>query len=103
MFRLITGTAIDLRLLVTSGPRHSVGLFKTIDTGDDKVDDDDDTIGSASNGGNMILDSVRSEIGGVGPGFHEMEGMGMSGQEQLFLRRVLTLEIDDDMGSGFIW
>jgi len=53
----------------------------------------------------MILDSEQSEISGVDPGFHEMEceGMGTRGQEQLFLRRVLTLEIDDDKEPGFIW
>lgn len=33
----------------------------------------------------------------------ECEGMGTRGQEQLFLRRVLTLEIDDDKEPGFIW
>ena len=37
--------------------------------------------------------------------FHKMEreGMGMNGQERLFLRRVLTVEIDDGKESGFIW
>lgn len=50
----------------------------------------------------------QSEIGGVcgmGPGDHKMEceSVGMSGQQQLFRRRVLTTENEDDKEPGFIW
>lgn len=86
------------------------------------VDNDDDVFKSAAyttsfsepwnelalNSGKMILDFEQSEIGGgfgAGAGYHEMEyeGLGMSGQEQLFLRRVMTGENDHDKGQGFIW
>lgn len=104
---LITGTAID----VAPG-----ALCCSED------DNDDDAFRSTAyttsfsepcnevglNSGKMILDFEQSQIGGGcggGAGYHEMEyeGLGMSGQEQLFLRRVLMGENDHDEGLGFIW
>ena len=115
---LITGTAIDVALRIlssTTGAMRSIGFLKA-------DDNDDDVIGStlnttpfaepgnedSSNSGRKILDFEESGIGGVccvGTGYHKMEceGLGMSGQEQLFLRRVLTGENDHDKWSGFIW
>ena len=50
----------------------------------------------------MILDSEQSEIGGMGPKYHEMgcEGTALTGGS--FKGLVLTLEIDDDKEHGFI-
>ena len=51
--------------------------------------------------------SAIDGVCGMGPGDHKMEseGVGMSGQEQLFLRRVLTTVNEDDkeLESVLIW